>query len=390
MLGASKQSGKVRMARVIQFLIVAMLGAFFLSQAECRFPLAPGADQRATSGERVYKMSCQIESFAQSGDGKWIWVAGEDRLPSGPPPIHRPWSSRVETIYAVDLNSAKITKVITAPPGFVTLVASPIGARIVLVLPKERSNGRAILYDRTHQIAELPIDPWLVVWSADGSRIYFYGGTTIEAEEWNILGLLRLSDLAVSRITLLEPTESVHVCGSTGQVFTGDTIPNNAGELVTNTVEYDSDIRRPRRIRKFPAGYFSAHCKYVATEDSLHGPLPWKIVDVSTGQRLMQFDFMGEGKENEFEFVSWNPKRDNILLRRFYPARNAEKAGQPPTLQVFDVEERRVLKSFPNVDGQVEWSKRGTELILPRGKSLVFPPVFEETLWSSAKPDRSP
>jgi hypothetical protein len=159
-------------------------------------------------------------------------------------------------------------------------------------------------------------------------------------------------------------------------VFTGDPIPSIDGKLEANTVEYNAELKEPRRIGKFPAGKFSANCRYVATEQSFHGPLPWEIVEVATARELMHFDFTGEGKKDEFEFHSWNPRRDNVFLRLLDPETDFETGVPRRTLQVFDLGERRVLESFPSFSGQVAWSRNGRELIFSRGRSLVFRAVF--------------
>ena len=175
---------------------------------------------------------------------------------------------------------------------------------MILVLPKERGSGLAILYDGPRRVAELPIDPSFLVWSADASKIYFYGGSTIQSDAWNILGVLRLNGLAVSREKLVEPTQNVYVCSDSGHLFTGDPIPNKQGELEATAAEYDSDVRFLRRITEFLPGHFSVSCRYVATEQNLHGPLPWEIIEVATGKRLLHFKYTGEKKEEEFEFGS--------------------------------------------------------------------------------------
>jgi len=168
---------------------------------------------------------------------------------------------------------------------------------MVLVLPQERGSGQPVPYDGTQKVAELFIDPSLLIWSADATKIYFYGGSTIQTDAWNILGVLRPNGLVVSCEKLLEPTESVHICAADGHLFTGDPIPNNKRKLEANSVEYDSDLKFIRRVAKFIPGNFSASCRYVATEQSYHGPLSGEIIDVATGEYLMHLNFTGEGKK---------------------------------------------------------------------------------------------
>lgn len=279
-------------------------------------------------------------------------------------------------VYALKVPSGQVTE-LTQAEGGIEIAAAPVGSRVVLVLPQERGHGRPILYEGVREVTELPIDPAFLAWSADGSKIYFYGGTTIEADAWNILGLLRIAGLVVSRENLLEPTESVHVCPANGHLYTGDPIPNHEGQLKANTVEYDPDLKSVRRINKFLPGNFSATCRYVATEQSFHGPMPWEIIDVATAQQLMHFDFTGEGKKEEFEFRSWNPKRDEVFLRSVDPPLNNEIEIPLSTLQVFHLGQQRVLESFQDISGNVEWSKDGRSLVFSRENSLVFRSVFQ-------------
>ena len=341
--------------------------------------------------DRTYELPCDVTSFAQSGDGTVIWVACNDRSlwkrwqsdvketrEKGIAPPPRPVTSHARTVvYVLEVQSGRVSEIQDAE-GPIYIVAAPVGAKAVLILPQDRGHGRPILFDGSQRVAELPIDPSFLIWSADASKIYFYGGSTIEADAWNILGVLRLDNLTISREKLLEPTESVHICAATGHLFTGDPIPNDKGQLEANAVEYDSDVKSGRRITKFPSGNFSASCRYVATEHSYHGPLPWEIVDVTTGAHLVLFDFTGEGKKEEFEFRSWNPKRENILVRALIPPITGEAEAPHLVLQVFDLSERRVLESLPDFSGPVEWTQDGRTLILSRAKSIVFHRVFAE------------
>jgi hypothetical protein len=186
------------------------------------------------------------------------------------------------------------------------------------------------------------------------------------------LGVLRLNGLAVSREKLAEPTENVYICSESGHIFTGDPIPNRQGELEASSAEYDSDVRFLRRITKFLPGHFSASCRYVATEQSFHGRLPWEIIQVATGKRLLRFEYTGEGKEEEFEFGSWNPKRDDVFLRFAVQPLNSQNRVQQPVVQVFSLVKRDVLHSFIDIRGQVAWSKDGENLVFFCGGILLF------------------
>jgi hypothetical protein len=258
--------------RLSSLLCIGVFVAFF--SAEHAVPI-----------ERSFTLPCEATSFVQSGDGAIIWFACEDQslrkrweteateaqkknLPPPPPPVtsHSPTD-----VYGLEIASGRVTPLVHAG-GRVEMIAAPLGTKMILVLPKERGSGLPVLYDGPRQMAELPIDPTFLAWSADASKIYFYGGSTVQSDAWNILGVLRLNGLAVSREKLVEPTENVYVCSDSGHIFTGDPIPNRQGELEANTVEYDSNIRFLKRITKFLPGHFSVGCRYVATEQSFPRP----------------------------------------------------------------------------------------------------------------------
>jgi hypothetical protein len=352
--------------------------------------VAPFITQHTAATERSFTLPCEATSFMQSGDGAMIWFACEDQslrnrwegdaaearkenLPPPPPPVT---SHSSTDVYCIETASGRVTPLVHAN-GRVEIVAAPLGTKMVLVLPKERSSGLAVLYDGARRMAELPIDPSFLVWSADASKIYFYGGSTIQSDAWNILGVLRLNGLAVSREKLVEPTESVQVCSDSGHIFTGYIIPNKQGELEANTVEYDSDVKYLRRITKFLPGDFSVSCRYVATEQSAHGPLPWEIIEVATGKRLLHFEYTGDGKEEEFVFGSWNPEREDVFLRIAVQPLDIQNRAQQSVVEVFSLLKRNVLHSFRDISGQVAWSRDGGNLVFLRGQSLVFRTVFD-------------
>ena len=335
--------------------------------------------------ERSFTLPCEATSFMQSADGAMIWLACQDQslrklwesdaaeaqrknLSPPPPPV----TSHARTdVYSLEIASGRVTPLVHASER-VEIIAAPLGTKMILVLPQERGSGLAALYDGPRRMAELPIDPSFLAWSADASKIYFYGGSTIQSDAWNILGVLRLNGMTVSREKLVEPTENVHVCSDSGHIFTGDSIPNRQGELEANAVEYDSDVRFLRRITEFLPGDFSESCRYVATEQSFHGPLPWEIIEVATGKRLLRFEYTGEGKEEEFAFGSWNPKREDVFLRFVVQPLNSQNRVQQPLVQVFSLVKRDVLHAFSDIPGQVAWSVDGQSLVFLRGNSLVF------------------
>jgi hypothetical protein len=360
--------------RMFQSLLLCMGIVFAVS-----VPLMRGrpvvAEARVTT-ERTFTLPCEATSFVQSGDSGIIWFACTDqslrkrwemeaaeahknKIAPPPPPV----TSHARTdVYALETTSGRVTALASAE-GRIELAAAPVGNEMILVLPQEKGRGSPVLYEGFRKKKDLQIDASFLVWSADASKIYFYGGSTIQADAWSILGVLRLSDFTVSRNRLLEATESVHVCSTDGHIFTGNPIPNRQGELQASAVEYDADAKFLRRVPRFLPGNFSAGCRYVATEQSFHGPLPWEIIEVATGKQLMNFDYTGEGKKEEFEFGSWNPKRDGIFVRIAVQPSKSETGATDKVVQVFNLSERIVLRSFNDISGQFAWSKDGQDLI---------------------------
>jgi hypothetical protein len=279
-------------------------------------------------------------------------------------------------VYAMDTSTGRLVQVVKSV-GVITVTAAPIGGKAIIVLPEEHSNGRAWLYDGSAAAGQLPLDfsfinPYFVVWTADAERVMFYGGSTIDADAWNILGVVALRNLTVSKVKLFAPTEQVYVCPGTGHIFTGMPGIDRSGHLeIGRAVEYGADLRLISTANILPAGNFSATCRYVATPSSAHGPIPWRIVDGRNGRELMYFEFTGgESGKEEFEFRSWNPKRDHLLLRTRY--RPGGPNGTATDLEVFDISRRVVVESLPGFSGEAAWSADGRSLIVSRGRSIVF------------------
>lgn len=205
-----------------------------------------------------------------------MWIACLEplkTLPGESAPRHVSGSFRPTTVYALSIQSGGLTELFRSA-GFTSISAAPVGNRVVFVSNDQSRKDEAVLYQGTHRVVKLSIDPRYFVWSTDAKRIFFYGGQTTEANAWNILGILSLLDFSVSKRQLLEVTEQVFTCAATGHVFTGFVDYEN-GLKPMLAVDYDSDVSHPQRLEKFPPGHFSANCKYVATTESYHGPVPW-------------------------------------------------------------------------------------------------------------------
>jgi hypothetical protein len=304
-----------------------------------------------------YSLPCHAAPFAPSGDGTIIWFACRDA-----PLIGEALTafSRA-TLYALELTSGRSTE-LAHLPGIIGISAAPVGNKVAFFWPDESGKDEMVLYRGTRRIGKAPTDAWPVAWSVDAKRMLFFGGSTIEdGDTWNILGILDLKDLTVSKRTSLEPTEGVYVCPTTGHIFAGS----------RETIDYDPELRSPRRITEFPPGDVSAVGSYIATTSALfHGPAPWGIFDTASRREVAHFKLTGEGQEDEYGFHSWNPRLDRLFLRIRYPAHSI--FGQDTTVEMVDLAHQRILQSFRVSSDDAVWSSDGKWLITSEGSVLSF------------------
>jgi hypothetical protein len=317
--------------------------------------------------DRTYSLPCEPGSFAPSGDGTMVWIScfDIDKARATADPTNN-WT-RPSRLFALDLASGQLTELRRAI-GWFQIAAAPTGDRAVIVVPDENGERR-FLYQRSRELSLLPPVISFAAWSADGQAIYFFdeGAST---DTTDTLGILPLDNRAARKTKLAVPTEEVSVCAKDGHVFAGTVPFSRSGHpLPYAAAEYDAELRFVGRNARISPGSFSAGCKYVASPGSFpHGPAPWRIVETATGRQLLQVEFNGEGKGEDAEFLSWNPRRDNLLLRLYFRA----PAGNDATdLQVFDILKRRVVDSVAGSSGDAAWSRDGEFLMFLRGQSLV-------------------
>lgn len=125
-----------------------------------------------------------------------------------------------------------------------------------------------------------------------------------------------------------------------------------------------------QKVKGWIGALFSAECKYVASEYSYHGPLPWSIYEVSTGRRLYQFSALDEEeKDDVYEPIEWNPTHDSLLLREYFPKHDGRRV-----LEVFDVGSGSTLETLPHAS-VVAWSADGTHVITADANRLIWHPT---------------
>ncbi len=231
----------------------------------------------------------------------------------------------------------------------------------MVVMPEEKGWGAVFLYDQQTKIKKLPIDAYWLEWSADAKKVYFYGGSTIQADAWDILGIYDLDTGQTHRRRLRSPTEIVRVCLKNGNVYSATPVyPGSAGR----TVEYDSDIHYLRQITNWLGARFSANCSFVASEADYHGPLPWKIFETGTGKTLFAFDAVdGEDKLPSYSLLEWNPRHESLMLR------DHSFGGGVSVVEVFDIKTGKIVQQLPGT-GSVAWSADGDSVLMAVGTKL--------------------
>lgn len=321
----------------------------------------------AASAQKI-PLPCDLPDISVAADGSGTWAVCRKLWPDWvrksknqtPPPPPPGANSDATELYWIRAGSDVPQKVASAK-AVIQVIPAPTTARALVVMPEVRSWGRVVLYDGPRKVKELAVDAYVLLWGTDANRIYFYGGTTVEADAWNILAVYDLDTGKVKRAKLREPTEIVGICPSTGSVFTAT--PRYAGHA-GNTIEYSPDLLFLRRVTNWIGVDFSAHCSYVSSPWSYHGPLPWTIYEVASGRILASFPSEDEGKDT-YEPVAWNPKYDSLLLRKF-----VSHDGKNDRFEVFDVTSGHVLLSLRGA-GSAVWSGRGAGVTVTMGRTLT-------------------
>ena len=201
---------------------------------------------------------CDITGIAVAGDGSGIWFTCSRNLAA----LKRSVEAGQTVSPYVGLkndptelywlpNSTKSPVRITSAGGYINLFAAPSGSQSLIVVPEQQSWGRVVLYERRKQMKELPVDAAFLLWSADSHRLYFYGGSTVQADAWNILGIYDLKTSKVTRIKLNEPTEILNVCPENGNVYS---VTPPYAHFAGKTLEYTPTMKFVRRIRGLPVG----------------------------------------------------------------------------------------------------------------------------------------
>jgi hypothetical protein len=332
---------------------------------------------RVPSVEPETTLPCDMTGLAVASDGSGLWFAcsrewaiKRREIAEGKfnPPYVGTQSDPTE-IYWLASGSSAAVKVASAKE-VIQVIPAPQGARALLVMPQEHSWGTAVLYEKDKKLEVLPVDAYLLEWSADARRLYFYGGSTIQADAWNILGIYEFDSGRVRRQRLHEPTEIIRVCKANGNVYSAT--PAFA-KSKASTVEYDSKIGYIRDVHAWDGARFSAKCTYVASEADYHGPLPWKIYETATGRVLFSFDAEGEDENKpSYSLLEWNPTHDSLMLREH------TLGNQASVLEVFDVKAEKVLLQLSGADDVVTWAADGDSVLIGNGKSLLryqIPPV---------------
>jgi hypothetical protein len=330
----------------------------------CSFLVPPVYAQEEMRELQSYALPCEPQSTAMAADGSTAWIACEE---VGTGELKSDWLYR-NWIYALDLRSGRARK-ISEGHGVVRFLPSPRDSEAIMMRWGEKQAKRALLVNGHGVVKELPIES-AIDWSPDGAKVYFEAGSTIEAEAWNILGILSVKDRTMQRVKLTVAAEGLSVCASTGELYFGDPDIDETGNLTADAMEYDPNGKQKAKVEAFPPGTFSAKCRFVATGESSHGPMPWEIVETATGKRLAWFDADDSASAPWTSFFAWNPRRESLYLRTTDTPVKGSDSKMRTVLQAVDAIDGRVLAEFPEFGGAAAWSADGESVMIVTGKKL--------------------
>lgn len=209
-------------------------------------------------------------------------------------------------------------------------------------------------------------------WNRGANRVMFDSEPGRKTEGFDQLGILDMSTGRVSRVKLRGSTEEVAFCGATGHFFAPHWYAGQP-RAETGVDEYDAEGNFIRSS-KSPLAVFSARCRYALPFSAIgrHGPDDWAVYDALTHERLMNFPWDESGKIDQHWFESWNPTHDHLLLM------HSAKAGSgAATVDMVDVRQRRIVKSWPGPPGAppLVWSGDGNSVVTVRDRRIIFEPI---------------
>jgi hypothetical protein len=318
---------------------------------------------------RSYPLPCQPDSIAASADGSTVWIACEEK---GHGSLKSDWVYR-NWVYAADLQSGRLQKISTGH-GFVGFLPAPHGMGAVMTRVGEMHPKHALLLSGAKIVKQLPID-WPIAWSGDGTNLYFDAGSTVQAEAWDILGILHLNDMSIEKVQLTSAAEGIDVCAATGEIYQGESELDREGNLSFEVRVYDANGKFLRKPAGIPSGRFSANCRYMATDDSFHGPVPWEIFDVAAGKRLELFPDADHSGSSWQSFGAWNPRTENLYLRTLETPVKDSATETNTVLQIADAATGKLVASRADFGDMVTWSSDGASVLVAKDSKLTIVPL---------------
>jgi hypothetical protein len=347
----------------------AFLRSLLLCAAMWHFLPGTFYSQETAEISRSYPLPCQPDSIAASADGSTVWIACEEK---GNGSLKSDWVYR-NWVYALDVTSGRIQKISTGH-GFVNFLPSPHGVDAVMTRLGEMHSKHALLLSGAKIVKELPID-WPIAWNSEGTKLYFEAGSTSQGEAWDILGILHLNGMSIEKVQLTSAAEGIEVCAATGEIYQGDPELDREGNLSFEVRVYDSNGKFLRKPAGIPSGRFSANCRYMATDDSFHGPGPWEIFDVEAGKRLELFPDPDHSGSSWQSFVAWNPRTENLYLRTLETPVKGSATETNTVLQIADAATGKLVASRAESGEVVTWSSDGESVILAKDSKLTIVPL---------------
>jgi hypothetical protein len=202
-----------------------------------------------------------------------------------------------------------------------------------------------------------------------------YTGLSEDSPDYNPLGFTAITIMDFqarksSQFRVALPAHHFFYEATKARVMVSRELNENASDgLVTS---YSLDGKVLSRFRQKGTNY-SAHGQFYVPQ--LHeGALPWEIYDAKDHKILSSFNHFKNEAEFYDYFMSWNPRRDNlVLISRAYNSAENENRNH---VFVFDPKARKVVREFPGSTQIVSWNADGTQLLLFKNGEFTFEPVL--------------
>lgn len=239
--------------------------------------------------------------------------------------------------------------------------------------------GRMIFFDSAgKELSRIAHSSWEAlgpIWSSDGQKAFVYdqkpGVTDDETGgmEFTAIGEVDPHTGKITRHPLRKMAMYLGYNPATRELIAthgfNENAPEGPADIYRETGEYVGS-------RKLRASEFSSGGHYA--RPNLHEALSWEVYTEPEGKPVLKFkcDYKSDPHVIEL-FQAWHPTVDRYLfnLHQTEPANG--NPSDDNTVQLWDVEAKKVLKSFP--EQPYAAARDGKHIIVVRDQKLVFEPI---------------